>query len=109
MYLYCNRYSMIILWTVLSRTRLVTHDNFITSLHANLRLRRPLVACPVQYSRSSHLIMDRNRRGKQDKLAQLAELKRVRQGGKREYTERESTVYDEVTDEQYRVRAISYQ
>lgn len=53
--------------------------------------------------------MDRHRREKQDKLAKLAELKRVRQGGKREYTERESTVYDEVTDEQYRVRASGHQ
>jgi hypothetical protein len=93
---------------MLSRTRPVTRDSLITLAH-ELAPRRPLVACLAQYSQSCHIIMDRSRREKQDKLAQLAELKRVRQGGKREYTERESTVYDEVTDEQYRVRDIGDQ
>jgi DNA polymerase alpha subunit A len=51
---------------------------------------------------------DRPRREKQDKLSKLAELKRVREGGKREYQERESVVYDEVTEEQYRVRIDGY-
>jgi DNA polymerase alpha subunit A len=41
------------------------------------------------------------------KLAQLAELKRVREGGKREYRERDAVVYDTVTDEQYKVRVYA--
>jgi DNA polymerase alpha subunit A len=48
---------------------------------------------------------DRTRRAKEVRLAQLAELKRVREGGRREYKERDAVVYDTVTDEQYKVRA----
>ncbi|KAH9935987.1 uncharacterized protein BXZ73DRAFT_45345 [Epithele typhae] len=45
----------------------------------------------------------RARQSKQDKLAKLAELKRTREGGKREYkVEEDSRIYDTVTDAQYK-------
>ncbi|KAF9525116.1 hypothetical protein CPB83DRAFT_860041 [Crepidotus variabilis] len=44
---------------------------------------------------------DRSRREKASKLDKLAELKRVREGGKRQLKEEDTEIYDVVTEDQY--------
>ncbi|KAJ8454285.1 hypothetical protein ONZ45_g19366 [Pleurotus djamor] len=44
----------------------------------------------------------RSRREKKAKLEAMAQLKRVREGGAREFKETDHKLYDEVTEEQYR-------
>jgi DNA polymerase alpha subunit A len=46
---------------------------------------------------------DRARRERTNKADKFAELKRARAGGRRTYQERDSKIYDEVTEDQYKV------
>ncbi|KAF9006961.1 hypothetical protein BDQ17DRAFT_1351161 [Cyathus striatus] len=45
---------------------------------------------------------ERSRRETRDKLSKLAEYKRAREGGKRILKENDDTIYDEVTEEEYK-------
>lgn len=47
---------------------------------------------------------DRSRRERVNKADKFAELRRARQGGARTFQERDAKIYDEVTEDQYKVR-----
>lgn len=49
---------------------------------------------------------DRSRRELANKADKFAELRKARQGGPRSWKEREAKIYDEVSENQYRVRMI---